>query len=70
MVKNEEEKEADLVDVMIEAKRRNKLPDIFTAVPESAKAEKFPKGEQVKEEKLPPEKVEINIEKKKEEKKE
>jgi hypothetical protein len=65
------EKEAELTDVLQEASKRKKIPEIVAGVPISDKAEKFPEGQQAKEEKLPSEKVEINVEtKKKEEKKE
>jgi hypothetical protein len=61
-----EEKEAELTDVLQEASKRKKIPEIVAGVPTSEKAEKFPEGQQAKEEKLPSEKVEV---KKEEEKK-
>lgn len=60
------EKEAELVDVMKEAAKRKKLPAIVAGVPVAENAEKFPDGQQAKEEKLPPEKVEVKKEEKKE----
>lgn len=57
MVKKEE-KEAELADVLQEASKRKKIPEIVAGVPVAEK-EKFPEGEQAKEEKLPPEKVEV-----------
>lgn len=61
-----EEKEANLTDVLQEASKRKKLPEIVAGVPSSGNAEKFPEGQQAKEEKLPTEKVEIKKEEKKE----
>lgn len=63
MSKNE--KEAEFIDVMKEAAKRKKLPEILSGVPCSDKAEHFPEGQQAKEEKLPLEKVEIKKEEKK-----
>ena len=59
-----EEKEANLTDVLQEASKRKKIPEIVAGVPVSESAEKFSEGQQAKEEKLPPEKVEIKKEEK------
>jgi hypothetical protein len=61
-----EEKEAELSDVLKEASKRKKIPEIVAGVPISEKEETFPDGQQAKGEKLPPEKVEVKKEEKKE----
>jgi hypothetical protein len=59
-----EEKEAELTDVLQEASKRKKIPEIVAGVPKSENVERFPEGQQAKEEKLPTEKVEIKKEEK------
>jgi hypothetical protein len=56
------EKEADLADFLKELAKRKKLPEVVAGVQKANESEKFPEGERAKEEKLPPEKVEIKKE--------
>lgn len=58
------EKEANLADVIRELAKRKKLPEVVAGVEKSDSSEQFPEGERAKEEKLPPEKITLKKEKK------
>ena len=57
----QEEKEAELDDVLSELSKRKKLPQAVMGI-KTADKESFPKGKVAKEEKLPPEEVKIKKE--------
>jgi hypothetical protein len=61
MSNKEEEKEAKLEEVLQELSKRKKLPQAVMGI-KTADKETFPKGKNVKEEKLPPEEVKVKKE--------